>query len=290
MSHERTDFTLLRAALDLTSSLDLKSGLQNFVDQACALTSSPHATMCVLDTWGATTLRLEPHDSSPAPPVPESLPAVIPVNTPLLVNSPQDAPDIDLPASTPPFLGVSVLVHEQVYGRLYLMGKPGGYTDEDAAVVAALAPAAGIAVENANLYADSKRTARWISASQSLTTTMLEGADEEEALELIAKTVREVSHADTAIIVLQSVGDTWAAEIVDGKNASKKDLFGGGSGAGVNIQPVAFLVVKDGCVRTIQLSDGNNTVDRALTMIPELVEKVSVLIKKDEPAAPKSGQ
>ena len=51
MSHERTEFTLLQAALDLTSSLDLKSGLQNFVDQACALTSSPHATMCVLDTW-----------------------------------------------------------------------------------------------------------------------------------------------------------------------------------------------------------------------------------------------
>ncbi len=44
-------------------------------------------------------------------------------------------------------------------------------------------------------------------------------ADEEEAPELIAKTVREVSHADTAIIVLQSVV-TWAAEITDGKNAS----------------------------------------------------------------------
>ena len=43
---------------------------------------------------------------------------------------------------------------------------------------------------------------------------------------------------------------------------------------------MAFLVVKDGCVRTIQLSDGNNTVDRALTMIPELVEKVSALIKR----------
>ena len=140
--------------------------------------------------------------------------------SPLLVNSPADAPDLNLPADAPPFLGVSVLVHEQVYGRLYLTGKPGGYTHEDAAVVEALAPAAGIAVENAHLYADSKRTARWISASQSLTTTMLEGADEEEALELIAKTVREVSHADTAIIVLQSVGDTWAAEITDGKNAS----------------------------------------------------------------------
>ena len=73
----------------------------------------------------------------------------------------------------------------------------------------------------------------------------------------------------------------------DGKNAANKDLFGGGSGAGVNIQPVAFLVVKDGCVRTIQLSDGANTVDRALTMIPELVEKVSALIdRKGGKAAP----
>ena len=63
--------------------------------------------------------------------------------------------------------------------------------------------------------------------------------------------------------------------------------FGGGSGAGVNIQPVAFLVVKDGCVRTIQLSDSSNAVDRALTMIPELVEKVSALLnKKEAPAAP----
>ena len=76
----------------------------------------------------------------------------------------------------------------------------------------------------------------------------------------------------------------------DGKNAANKDLFGGGSGAGVNIQPVAFLVVKDGCVRTIQLSDNADTINRALTMLPELVDKVAALIKKDEkkeePAAP----
>ena len=220
MSTDSTDFTLLKAALDLTSSLDLKAGLQNFVDQACALTSSPHATLSVLDTWGATTLQLEFHEPGTIPEVPKSLMTAIPASEPLLVNSPSDAPDLDLPESTPPFLGVSILVHEQVYGRLYLCGKAGGYSSADAAVLSALAPAAGIAVENAHLYADSKRTERWISASQSLTTTMLEGADEEEALELIAKTVREVSHADTAIIVLQSVGDTWAAEIVDGKNAS----------------------------------------------------------------------
>ena len=83
-----------------------------------------------------------------------------------------------------------------------------------------------------------------------------------------------------------SFGFASAGTDFDGKNAANKDLFGGGSGAGVNIQPVAFLVVKDGCVRTIQLADSSNTVDRALTMIPELVEKVSTLLKKDEKAAP----
>ena len=89
-----------------------------------------------------------------------------------------------------------------------------------------------------------------------------------------------------------SFGFASAGTDFDGKNAANKDLFGGGSGAGVNIQPVAFLVVKDGCVRTIQLSDGSNTVDRALTMLPELVDKVSALLTKEEkkdaaaPAAP----
>ena len=70
----------------------------------------------------------------------------------------------------------------------------------------------------------------------------------------------------------------------NGKNAAHKDLFGGGSGAGVNIQPVAFLVIKDGCVRTIQLSDSSNSIDRALTMLPELVEKLTTLVKKDAKA------
>ena len=88
-----------------------------------------------------------------------------------------------------------------------------------------------------------------------------------------------------------SFGFASAGTDFDGKNAANKDLFGGGSGAGVNIQPVAFLVVKDGCVRTIQLSDGSNTIDRALTMLPELVDKVSALLKKEETqgtAAPKA--
>ena len=64
-----------------------------------------------------------------------------------------------------------------------------------------------------------------------------------------------------------------------------KELFGGGSGAGVTVAPVAFLVVKDGNVRTIQLADPNNSLERAITMLPELVDKLAGLLKKEKPEA-----
>lgn len=64
----------------------------------------------------------------------------------------------------------------------------------------------------------------------------------------------------------------------EGKNAANKELFGGGGGAGVSVIPVAFLVIKDGNVRTIQMSNSNNAMDRALTMLPELVDRLTELL------------
>ena len=65
-----------------------------------------------------------------------------------------------------------------------------------------------------------------------------------------------------------------------------KSQFGGGSGAGVSVTPVAFLIVKDGNVRTVQLADSSSTVDRALNMLPELVDKLSGMLGKKESAEP----
>ena len=62
--------------------------------------------------------------------------------------------------------------------------------------------------------------------------------------------------------------------------------FGGGTGAGVSVTPVAFLIVKDGNVRTVQLADSSSTVDRALNMLPELVDKLSGMLGKKESAEP----
>ena len=68
-----------------------------------------------------------------------------------------------------------------------------------------------------------------------------------------------------------------------------KDLFGGGSGAGMSIVPVAFLVLKDGNVRLLQLADKSAPLDRVLNMVPEVVDTVSGFLsknKKGEPAEP----
>ena len=88
----------------------------------------------------------------------------------------------------------------------------------------------------------------------------------------------------TLVLPISKVTFGFASGGADFPSKTTKDLFGGGSGAGVNIQPVAFLVIKDGCVRTIQLSDSSNSIDRALTMLPELVEKLTALVKKDDKA------
>ena len=60
---------------------------------------------------------------------------------------------------------------------------------------------------------------------------------------------------------------------------SVKLPFGGGSGAGVNISPMAFLVVKDGSTNLLTL---NNTtpIDKLVELIPDLVDKVNSFINK----------
>lgn len=64
-----------------------------------------------------------------------------------------------------------------------------------------------------------------------------------------------------------------------------KANFGGGSGAGVNISPVAFLVVKDGNVKMISAQPGSpSSVEKVVDAMPEIIDKVKEIIpkKKDD--------
>lgn len=67
--------------------------------------------------------------------------------------------------------------------------------------------------------------------------------------------------------------------------AGQSSAFGGGSGAGVKIDPVAFLVIKDGSVKMISANPVAETpLEKALEMAPGIIEKVKEIIptKKDE--------
>lgn len=92
---------------------------------------------------------------------------------------------------------------------------------------------------------------------------------------------------EVTLIPVSKVSAGFASGGTDftGKNAKpdRKNHFGGGAGAGVNISPVAFLVVKGGSVRLLPVAPPPaTTVDRVVEMVPELIDKVSELIEKKQ--------
>lgn len=57
--------------------------------------------------------------------------------------------------------------------------------------------------------------------------------------------------------------------------------FGGAAGAGVKIDPVAFLVIREGTARVLPVAvPASTTLDRVVEMVPDLVEKVEKYFDK----------
>ncbi len=72
------------------------------------------------------------------------------------------------------------------------------------------------------------------------------------------------------------------------KKQESGTLFGGGGGAGVTINPVAFISISNGEVKLLNISDYQNSGDRAVAMIPEVFDKIVALFKKDKTAENKT--
>ena len=83
-----------------------------------------------------------------------------------------------------------------------------------------------------------------------------------------------------------SVGFASGGSDFASKQSSQPNAFGGGSGAGINISPVAFLVINDGYVKVLNIvNDAPTSFDKLIDSAPELIDKISELTKKDEPKA-----
>ena len=66
------------------------------------------------------------------------------------------------------------------------------------------------------------------------------------------------------------------------KKMENSKLFGGGSGAGVTINPIAFIAVSNGEAKLLNIESFQDSQDRAVAMVPDLIDKIVGLFKKDK--------
>lgn len=86
----------------------------------------------------------------------------------------------------------------------------------------------------------------------------------------------------TMIIPVSKISYGFGAGGSDLPTKSEKELFGGGSGMGVTITPVCFIVVKNGDAKLLHVAASNDAGNNIVKMVPEVLEKVSDFFKKDK--------
>ncbi|MFV0496567.1 MAG: GerW family sporulation protein [Candidatus Fimivivens sp.] len=84
---------------------------------------------------------------------------------------------------------------------------------------------------------------------------------------------------DVTIIPISKVSFGFATGGSELPTSKPTSPFGGGSGGGVTIQPLAFLVVSKGDVKLLQMQTADNTADRVVNMVPGVIDKVSGIIQ-----------
>jgi signal transduction histidine kinase len=207
---------LLAAVLAVGSDLDLQQVLRRIVEAAVSLVDASYGALGVLaqDQVGLaqfitvgiddeTVKRIGPHPTGQG-----LLGKLITDPRPLRLHDiTAHVASSGIPPHHPPmhsFLGVPVRVGRQVFGNLYLTEKRDGedFTAEDQTVVMALAAAAGVAVQNARLYSESRRQAAWMEAGREISTALLSGAADVDVLAEVAEHGRRVMRSDIAFVAL----------------------------------------------------------------------------------------
>ncbi|WP_440106364.1 GAF domain-containing protein [Streptosporangium sp. H16] len=212
-------YALLNAVVAVGGDLDLETVLRRIVEAATALVDATYGALGVAGEQSTLVqfvpVGLSEEEIARIEHWPHGLGLLG-----LLIKEPQtlrlahisDHPaSYGFPVGHPPmgsFLGVPVRVREEVFGNLYLTEKRGGgeFDAEDEAMVTALASAAGVAIENARLYEETRRREMWLQASAEVTTSLLSGVEPHEVLVLIARRAREMVGADVVAVLLPDEG------------------------------------------------------------------------------------
>ncbi|MGM9440640.1 GAF domain-containing protein [Streptomyces sp. CL12] len=208
--------SLLEAVLSVGRELELEQALHSIVEAAAALVDAEYAALGVIGPDGTTlaafhTVGLSEERIAEIGPYPEGhgiLGELIRHPEPLRLSKLSAHPSsYGFPPGHPPmntFLGVPIRVRDQVFGNLYLTEKRGGvdFDEEDESVLATLAVAAGVAIDNARLYEDSRLRERWLLANAEISHSLMSGSERAEALDLIAERAREITGSALAAVAM----------------------------------------------------------------------------------------
>ncbi|HEY8302703.1 MAG TPA: GAF domain-containing protein [Jatrophihabitans sp.] len=212
-AHERLR-NLLAANRMIIGDLNLPTVLRRIVEAACQLVDARYGALGVIAPGrvGLTAFVTVGIDDETAAAIGESpkgrglLGALIDEPKPIrIANLGDDPRSVGFPPHHPPmtsFLGVPITVRDEVFGNLYLTDSARGeFSVDDEEVVLSLAATAGVAIENARLFAQAERRQRWLQASTEITTHLL-STDGVEPLDLIAQEARAIADADIVTVVL----------------------------------------------------------------------------------------
>jgi signal transduction histidine kinase len=158
---------LLDAVLVIGSELELATALHRIIEAAVDLVDARYGALGVLNEAGNAlaefiTVGVTEEQKAAIGALPKGhgiLGQLIENPVPLRLPDLREHPaSFGFPPNHPPmtsFLGVPILVRDQVFGNLYLCDKADGdvFTDVDEEMTVALASAAGVAIENARLHA-----------------------------------------------------------------------------------------------------------------------------------------
>ena len=89
----------------------------------------------------------------------------------------------------------------------------------------------------------------------------------------------------TVIIPVSKVSYGFASggSEFSGKKVNDENLFGGGSGAGVTISPIAFLTVnRAGNIKVLHAEPSPSTAEKVIDLVPDMVDKIGSIIKPDK--------
>ncbi len=231
---------LLDAVVGIGSDLDLRSTLQRIVQSACELAGARYGALGVigpdrmLHDFIVHGISPELHAKIGELPHGRGVLGLLiddpkPVRMPDITKHPNS---YGFPPHHPPmhsFLGVPVRIRDHVWGNLYLAEKQGAaeFTEDDEEIVVALAAAAGVAIENARLYALAHRRERWLAAAAEITSVLLGEVRRTDALTLVARRAREVAEAELALVLLYDEDEAqFTVEVVDGADPVTRELVG----------------------------------------------------------------